>query len=214
MRTVPSPEPFQQHPRTVEGTRPSSSRCGPRPTEAIDLVVHHLRRELHEEQGRQLRDAGANPDGERRKLMPHLWNNDRGLGIPMNAPRDNTAAQGLRGWWLSPPRAGMQRLINPWKYRRLRAFGVMNIAGGIVATGIGAFILSNGAYGWTALFLVIGALNLVGGCWAPRDRSLRICLNLRLVNTRRGDVMPVLADSSVSWSPGHAGGIEASSGDK
>jgi hypothetical protein len=29
----------------------------------------------------------------------------------MNAPNDNTAAKGLRGWWLSPPRPGMQRLI-------------------------------------------------------------------------------------------------------
>ena len=31
----------------------------------------------------------------------------------MNAPNDNTAAKGLRGWWRSPPRTGMQRLIVP-----------------------------------------------------------------------------------------------------
>ena len=83
----------------------------------------------------------------------------------MNAPNDNTARKGLRGWWLSPPRPGMQRLINPWEYRRVRVFGVTRIAGGIVGAGIGAFILSYGAYGWAALFLVLGALNLAGGYW-------------------------------------------------
>ena len=83
----------------------------------------------------------------------------------MNAPNDNTARKGLRGWWLSPPRPGPQRLINPWEYRHLRVFGVTRIAGGIVATGIGAFILSYSAYAWAALFLVLGALNLAGGYW-------------------------------------------------
>jgi len=83
----------------------------------------------------------------------------------MNAPNDNTARKGLRGWWLSPPRPGMQRLIHPWAYRHLRVFGVTHIAGGIVGVGIGAFILSYSAYGWAALFLVIGALNLACGYW-------------------------------------------------
>ena len=83
----------------------------------------------------------------------------------MNAPNDNTAAKRLREWWASPPRSGTQRLINPWVYRHLRVFGVMRIAGGIVAAGLGAFILSYGAYGWAALFLVLGALNLAGGYW-------------------------------------------------
>ena len=83
----------------------------------------------------------------------------------MNAPNHETAAKGLREWWLSPPRPGMQRLINPWEYRRLRVFGVTHTAGGIVAAGIGAFILSYSAYGWAAFFLVVGALNLAGGCW-------------------------------------------------
>ena len=54
----------------------------------------------------------------------------------MNAPNDNTAAKGLRGWWASPPRPGMQRLINPWEYRHLRVFGVTRIAGGIVAAAL------------------------------------------------------------------------------
>ena len=59
----------------------------------------------------------------------------------------------------------MQRLINPWEHRHLRVFGIMHIVGVIVAAGIGAFILSYGAYGWTAFFLVLGALNLGGGSW-------------------------------------------------
>jgi len=41
----------------------------------------------------------------------------------------------------------------------------MRIAGGIVATGIGAFILSYSAYGWAALFLVVGAVDLAVGYW-------------------------------------------------
>ncbi len=83
----------------------------------------------------------------------------------MNASNGNTTRKRLRSWWLSPPRPGMQRLIIPWAYRHLRVFGATQIAGGIVATGIGAFILSYSDYGWAALFLVIGALNLAGGYW-------------------------------------------------
>ena len=97
----------------------------------------------------------------------------------MNAPNHNTAAKRLREWWASPPRSGLQRLIFPWEYRYLRVFGVMRIAGGIVAAGIGAFILSYSAYGWAAFFLVIGVADLAGGCWeitlarsaAPRTLS-------------------------------------------
>ena len=83
----------------------------------------------------------------------------------MNAPNDNTAAKRLRGWWLSPPRPGMQRLINPWEYRHLRVFGVTRLAGGSVAAAAGVVCLSYGVYGWAAFFLVIGALNLAGGYW-------------------------------------------------
>lgn len=86
-------------------------------------------------------------------------------GDLMNAPTDTAAGKGLRGWWASPPRLGMQRLIFPWEYRHLRVFGVTRIAGGIVALGIGVFILSYHAYGWAALFLVIAALNLAVGYW-------------------------------------------------
>jgi hypothetical protein len=86
-------------------------------------------------------------------------------GIPMNARNDNTAPKGLRGWWLSPPRPGMQRLIVPYEYRHLRLFGVGRIAGGSVAAAAGVVCLSYGVYEWAAFFLVLGALNLAGGCW-------------------------------------------------
>ena len=41
----------------------------------------------------------------------------------MNAPSDSTAANGPGGWWASPPRSGLERLISPWEYRHLRFFG-------------------------------------------------------------------------------------------
>jgi hypothetical protein len=40
----------------------------------------------------------------------------------MRAPTDNTAAKGLGGWWLSPPRHGMRLLIKPWAYCPIRGF--------------------------------------------------------------------------------------------
>jgi len=90
----------------------------------------------------------------------------------MNGPNDNTAAKGLRAWWAYPPRPGLQRLINPWEYRRLRTFGVMRIAGGSVAAAAGVICLAYGVYGWAAFFLIIAALNLAGGYWfLSIDRS-------------------------------------------
>lgn len=83
----------------------------------------------------------------------------------MNAPNDNAAAKGLRGWWLSPPRSGMRLLINPIAYRRLRFFGGAHVVGGGVATAAGLICLSYSAYAWAAFFLVIAALNLAGGSW-------------------------------------------------
>ena len=83
----------------------------------------------------------------------------------MNAPNDNTAAHGLRGYWASPPRSGMQRMIAPYEYRHLRLFGVGRIAGGCVAAAAGIVCLSYGVYTWAAFFLAIGALNLAGGSW-------------------------------------------------
>jgi len=83
----------------------------------------------------------------------------------MNAHNDNTAPKGLRGWWLTPPRPGLQRMIHPWEYRHLRGFGITRIAGGSVAAAAGLICLSYGVYGWAAFFLVLGALNLAGGSW-------------------------------------------------
>ncbi len=83
----------------------------------------------------------------------------------MNAPDNTTALRGLREWWASPPRRGAQRLINPWEYRHVHAFGVTRIAGGTVAAAAGVVCLSYRAYAWAALFLTLGALNLAGGYW-------------------------------------------------
>ena len=83
----------------------------------------------------------------------------------MNARNDNTAARRLRRWWFTPPRPGLQRMINPWEYRHIRPFGLMRIAGGGIATAAGVVCLGYGVYGWAAFFLVIGALNLAGGYW-------------------------------------------------
>jgi hypothetical protein len=84
---------------------------------------------------------------------------------PMNAADDSAARKGLCGWWAFPPRSGMQRLINPWEYRHLRAFGVTRIAGAFVAAAAGVVCLSYAAYGWAAFFLVVGVLNLACGYW-------------------------------------------------
>jgi hypothetical protein len=94
----------------------------------------------------------------------------------MNAPNDRHAANGLRarlrGWWLSPPRAGLQRWINPWEYRRLRFSGVARVFGGGVQVAAGLICLVYGVDGWAAFFLVLGALNLGGGAWfLSLDRS-------------------------------------------
>jgi len=59
----------------------------------------------------------------------------------MRAANDNTAAKGLRGWWLSAPRHSIRRLINPGAYRHLRAFGVTHIAGGSAAAAAAAVCL-------------------------------------------------------------------------
>ena len=39
----------------------------------------------------------------------------------MHAPNNNIAPKGLRGWWTSPARSGMQLIISPWRrYSHLR----------------------------------------------------------------------------------------------
>jgi hypothetical protein len=82
------------------------------------------------------------------------------------------SSKGLRGWWLTPPRSGIYRLIAPWVYRHLRFFGVAAIAGGLVAAAAGFICLSYGVYGWAAFFLVDAALAIGGGFWyLTIDRS-------------------------------------------
>src|ERR1022692_4246102 len=86
-------------------------------------------------------------------------------GIPMNAPNDNTARKS-QPWRLpNPPRPGLQRLIHPWEYRRLRFFGVRRTAAGSVAAVAGFICLAYGGYGWAAFFLVVAALSIAHGCW-------------------------------------------------
>jgi len=79
----------------------------------------------------------------------------------MNAQHDNT----------TPPRTGMRRLIVPWEYRHLRAFGITRIAGGGIAATAGVICLAYDAYGWAAFFLAIGVLNFAGGSWYIRINS-------------------------------------------
>ena len=83
----------------------------------------------------------------------------------MNAGTENSAWKRLREWWLSPPRSGIQRLIAPPEYRHLRAFGAARVAGGIVAAAAGIVCLSYEAYGWSAFFLLVAALDLAAGYW-------------------------------------------------
>jgi hypothetical protein len=88
----------------------------------------------------------------------------------MNAPNDNTTPKGLRGWWLTPPRPGLQRLIYPLEYRHLRAFAGMRIAAGIVLAGLGAVTLFGGSFtakaaGFAALFLVAAAGSFSFAAW-------------------------------------------------
>jgi hypothetical protein len=88
----------------------------------------------------------------------------------MYAPHDNTAPKGLRGWWASPPRSGMRRLIAPWEYRHLRACGGVRIAAGIVLAGLAAVTLFGGSFtakavGFAALFLVAAAGSFAMAAW-------------------------------------------------
>ena len=103
----------------------------------------------------------------------------------MNGPNGSTAARGLRGWWQSPPRSGLQRLIIPWEYRHLRVFGVMRIAGGSVAIGASVICLSYAVYGWAA-FLVLSGAESRGWHLVHHYRPLRSGLNLRLAKRPPG----------------------------
>ena len=88
----------------------------------------------------------------------------------MNTPNDNTAPRGLRGWWASPPRSGMQRIIWPFVYRDPRRFGRVCIAAGIVLAGLGAVTLVRGSFttvavGFAMVFLAGAAVNFASAAW-------------------------------------------------
>jgi len=81
--------------------------------------------------------------------------------------------KGRRESWSSPPRP---RLIPPWAYDHLRFYGIGHIAGGSVAASAGVVCLAYGVYGWAALFLILGTVNIAGGSWyltVDRSRSAR-----------------------------------------
>ena len=91
----------------------------------------------------------------------------------MNARNHNTAPEGPRGGWSSPPRSGMQRIIPAWEYRHLRPWAGVRIAAGTVLIGLGVVTFSFGGndgktYGWTIAFLAMAAANLAFASWELR----------------------------------------------
>ena len=64
-----------------------------------------------------------------------------------------------------PSRSGMQLLITPWAYRRLRTVAGVRFAVGVLLTVLGALMLSRGAYGLAALLLSVAAVHFVWGSW-------------------------------------------------
>jgi hypothetical protein len=87
----------------------------------------------------------------------------------MNTQGDSTAPGGLRGWWLTPPRPGLQRWIAPWEYRHLRTWAGIRITTGVITTGLGAFVVVETWPGPWAIFgvylLAAGAANLQFAYW-------------------------------------------------
>ena len=88
----------------------------------------------------------------------------------MDAPNDNTALKGLRGWWASPPRSGMRLIISPWEYRHLRLWARVRIASGTVLSGLGLVTLAFGGndwktYEWAMVFLAAAAAHLAYAYW-------------------------------------------------
>ena len=88
----------------------------------------------------------------------------------MNAPHGSTAPAGLRGWWASPPRSGMRRIISPWEYRHLRAWAGVRMGAGVALAGLGVVTLAFGGndpntYGWTLAFLAFAAAQFSFAYW-------------------------------------------------
>jgi hypothetical protein len=94
-------------------------------------------------------------------------------GIPMSETNGNTAPNGLRGWWNSPPRSGLRRFISPWEYRRLRFWAGVRIVAAIVLVSLGLVTLTFGGtdwktYWWTIAFLAAGAAQFAFAYWELR----------------------------------------------
>ena len=88
----------------------------------------------------------------------------------MHTPNDNTAQKGLRGWWASPPRSGLQRVIAPWEYRHLRGWAGTRLVSAGVLTGLGLVTLSFGGndwktYGFALIFLAAAAAHFSFAFW-------------------------------------------------
>jgi hypothetical protein len=88
----------------------------------------------------------------------------------MNASNINTAPHRLRGWWSSPPRSGMQRLLAPWEYRHLRFWATVRAGAGIVLIALGIITVSFGGsnwttYGWTIALEAAAAAQFSWAYW-------------------------------------------------
>jgi hypothetical protein len=88
----------------------------------------------------------------------------------MNASNVNAAPGGLRGWWASPPRSGMRRLIAPWEYRQLRFWAAVRSGAGIALVALGLITLAVGGNdgmtdGWTIAFLAAAAAQFLWAYW-------------------------------------------------
>ncbi len=88
----------------------------------------------------------------------------------MRGPDTNSAPNGVRGWWTSPPRSGMRLIISPIEYRHLRTWAGVRIASGTILVGLGAVTLIFGGndsktYGWAVAFLAPAAANLAFAYW-------------------------------------------------
>jgi len=87
----------------------------------------------------------------------------------MDANNDSSP-RGLRGWWASPPRTGMRRIIAPWEYRHLRGFAQVRIASAAVLAVLGLITLSAGGtdtktYAWAMFFLALAIAQLAFAYW-------------------------------------------------
>lgn len=74
---------------------------------------------------------------------------------------------------MTPPRAGMERIISPWEYRHPRRWATVRAVAGVVLVGLGLTTLAFGGsdsatYIWTLAFLAAGAADLAFARWLQR----------------------------------------------